>query len=100
MKPPQGPQALVIVVPQLWPSLERLQARDSMVTEGSQPPATHSYSVTVRDCVPDSSQNSVKPPQLPQALVIVIPQETPSVSRKHSRTSVSVDERQLSLAQL
>ena len=82
------PQALVIVVPQLWPSRERLQARVSRNDDESQLPAEHAKLVQVRDWVPVSSQKPVKPPQLPQPPQPSVPQLTPSVSREQARVSI------------
>jgi hypothetical protein len=50
--------------------------------------------------VPVVSHVLLKPPQLPQALVVTPPQETPLVVRLHERDSLEVTVPQLPLLQV
>jgi hypothetical protein len=70
-----------------------------LVLDALHVPAPHVEAVTVLDCVPVASQKSLKPPQLPQAPVLV-PHAVPVVLREHACDWVVVEEPHVPLVQV
>ena len=66
-KPPQAPQAPVVAVPQVVPSVSRLQGSDSLPVSTVHTPSVQRGVWTDREREPVSPQGSVNPWQLSQA---------------------------------
>jgi hypothetical protein len=88
------PTAHVHAPVQKFPSLSRLQVCDSGVIDaGLHVPLPHVYSVRVRDCVPLSSHDELKPEHALHALYVGEPHAAPAVERAHAcDSSLETDE--------